>query len=145
MKSKKIVLDGCGYTYDALGSKYQVCGFHISVKCTPPPRNSSPPPYPFPSLRAVILQYVNTADRRAGPPLRRVVRVPYRPLPGQGDDAEPADFAFLEHHVRAHLEPQLRPERDVHVQRGLWNGRTRGILRQVSLFCLRNSLVTLVV
>lgn len=99
------------------------------------------PPLP-PSLSvaaSVILEYLNTADRRAGPPLRRVVRVPHRPLPGQGDDAEPAHLAFLQHHVRAHLEPQLHPERDVHLQRGLWNGRTRGVLRQVSLSCFRLS------
>lgn len=71
--------------------------------------------------------------------LRRVVRVPYRPLPGQGNDAKPARPALFQHHVRAHLEPRFDPERDVHFQGELWDGGAGRLLRQVSQlgdFCL---------
>lgn len=85
-------------------------------KCLPPCRCSIP-----------------TAHRRPRPTLRRVVRVPHRSLPGQGDDAEPSGIALLQHHVRAHLEPRLYPKRDVHVQGELWDGGTRRLLRQVGV------------
>ena len=58
---------------------------------------------------------VGRQARRRGPRgVPRVPGVPDRPLPGQGDGAEPARLPFCQHHLRAGLEPELRRQRADH-------------------------------
>jgi hypothetical protein len=62
-------------------------------------------------------------DERRGPlrrpvdGVRRGADLPHRPLPGQGDGAEPAGAAVRELDLRAHLEPHLGGQRADHRRR----------------------------
>ena len=71
-----------------------------------------------------------TAQRdRRGRLLARL-GVPHRPLPGQGDGAEPAGVAFRQPALRAGLERQLRRPRSDHDGRGHRDRRSGRILRR---------------
>ena len=69
------------------------------------------------------------AERRDASALRRVAGVPPRPLPRQGDGAEPPGAAVRERHLRADLEPSLRRPRPDHHGRGLGIGHRGRLLR----------------
>ena len=51
------------------------------------------------------LDSARRGQRRPGPGLRREPDLPHRPLPRQGDGAEPVGAAFRQQHLRAALEP----------------------------------------
>ena len=70
---------------------------------------------------------LNAHDRR-GLPVG--LGVPHRPLPRQGDGAEPAGAAVRQHDVRADLEQQLRRPRADHHGRGHRHRRPRRLLRR---------------
>ncbi len=74
------------------------------------------------------------ADRaRAGPGhrpgLRRAAGLPHRPLPGQGDGAEPAGPALRQRHLRAGVEPALRGLRGDHRRGDAGRRAPRPVLR----------------
>ena len=54
--------------------------------------------------------------RRRG--VRREPDLPHRPLPGQGDGAEPVGAALRQQHLRAALEPEVHRPRADHRRRG---------------------------
>ena len=64
------------------------------------------------------------------PDLRRVRRLPDRPLPGQGDRSEHHGDAFREHDVRAPVEGQLRGLRADHDGGGHRHRHAGGLLRR---------------
>ena len=70
------------------------------------------------------------AQRDAGRGLPGARGVPHRPLPGQGDGAEPAGDALRQHAVRADLEPRLRRPRADHDGRGHRHRRPGRLLRR---------------
>ena len=65
---------------------------------------------------------------RAGLPPRR--GLPHRPLPGQGDGAEPPGAALRQRDVRAAVERPARRPRADHHGRGHRHRRARGVLRR---------------
>ena len=69
------------------------------------------------------------AERRGGLGVRRVAGVPHRPLPRQGDGAEPPGAAVRQRHLRADLEPSLRRPRADHRGRGSRDRPPRRLLR----------------
>ena len=69
------------------------------------------------------------AERRGGLGVRRVAGVPPRPLPRQGDGAEPPGAAVRQRHPRADLEPSLRRPRPDHRGRGSRDRPPRRLLR----------------
>ena len=60
------------------------------------------------------LETARELDRVIGRGLRRAAGLPHRPLPGQGDRAEPAGPALRQRHLRAGVEPALRGLRGDH-------------------------------
>ena len=69
------------------------------------------------------------AERRDVLRVRRVAGVPHRPLPRQGDGAEPPGAAVRERDPRADLEPPLRRPRPDHHGRGHRDRPPRRLLR----------------
>ena len=69
------------------------------------------------------------AQRVIGERLRRAAGLPHRPLPGQGDRAEPAGAALRQRHLRAGLEPALRRPRADHRRRDAGRRAPRPVLR----------------
>ena len=62
--------------------------------------------------------------------LRRARRLPYRPLPGQGNGPEHHGDALRQRHVRAAMEGQLRRFRADHDGRRHRHRNARGLLRR---------------
>ena len=61
--------------------------------------------------------------------VRRGADLPHRPLPGQGDGAEPAGLPLRQRHLRAGLEPPLRRPRADHRGRDARRRAPRRLLR----------------
>ncbi len=69
------------------------------------------------------------AERDDPGALRRVGRLPHRPLPRQGGDAQPAHHPLRQRHPRAAVAPHLRVERQDHHGRVVRRRGPRRVLR----------------
>ncbi|MNN35462.1 hypothetical protein D3C81_1493120 [compost metagenome] len=69
--------------------------------------------------------------QRRGPCLRRASGLPHRPLPGQGDGAEPDRPAVRQHHLRALVEQSDGRSRPDHGRRDGGGRRPLALLRRI--------------